>query len=85
MVINNGSLTLAEPLMYTPNSGNFNNSTGKAKKILNCFSGHFFEKQMRQSRSLFLFSRNFFSKLRTIFVKSCACKAISSDIIQVRP
>ena len=26
----------------------------------------------------------FFSKLRTIFFKSCACTVISSDIIQVR-
>ena len=85
MVINNGSLTLAEPLMYTPNSGNFNNSTGNAKKLLNCFSGHFFLKtDAAEQVFIFIQQKNqmqelFFEAPNDIFI-SCACTAISSDI-----
>ena len=60
------------------------------KKILNCFSGHFFEKQMQQGVGgvfLFLFNKKqmrepFFQNLNDIFFKSCALTVISSDIIQ---
>ena len=64
----------------------------RQKKILNCFSGHLFEKQMRQGGVLFyfysakkqmqeLFSRN----SERYFFKSHALTVISSNIIQVRP
>ena len=56
---------------------------------MNCFSGYFFEKQSWQGRFfIFIQSKNgcgdFFLKLG-IFIKSCACTVISSNIIQVWP
>ena len=64
----------------------------KAKKNIELFLMPFFKKQMRQGGFIFSFlfrqktdAGTIFSKLRTIFFKSCACTVISSDIIQVRP
>ena len=69
-----------------------NHLSGKAKKKLNCFSGHSFKKTDAAGRVFILIiiqqktdAGTFFSKFRTIFFKSCACTAISADIIQDRP
>ena len=67
---------------------------GQPKKILNCFSGHFFLKTDRCGRAGFYVNLGqkqmrdcgiFFLKLGTIFFESCACKVILLDIVQVRP
>ena len=61
------------------------------KKLLNCFSGYFFKKQMGQGRFFFFYLNSvkkqmqalFFMKVGKIFFKSCACTVISSQAIKL--